>query len=292
MTSRTVCIYPRWHASSSKWRRRPRDILGFVTLGELARRLDCPVEGDAAIEIRRVAKIEDAGPGDLTFLANPKYVSKLAATKASAVIMNGDVALAPCAIIRSKSPYLTFARAAQVLAPVLRVATGIHALASTASDAVVDATASVGPFAVIGSGATIGARTVVHPHVVIGEGAIVGADCVLHAHVSVRERCVLGDRVVLQNGHGVVVGKHALLAAQVGIAGSTTLGDQVMFGGQVGVGGHLTIGDRVKAVGQTGITNSVDADTFVSGYPAIENGEWRRSSVVFRKLPELRRQLR
>jgi UDP-3-O-[3-hydroxymyristoyl] glucosamine N-acyltransferase len=327
-----------------------------VTLGELARRLDCPVEGDAAIEIRRVAKIEDAGPGDLTFLANPKYVSKLAATKASAVIMNGDVALAPCAIIRSKSPYLTFARAAQVLAPVLRVATGIHALASAASDAVVDATASVGPFAVIGSGATIGARTVVHPHVVIGEGAIVGADCVLHAHVSVRERCVLGDRVVLQNGavigsdgygfaqrpdgthekipqtapviieddveiganstvdrpavgetriktgtkidnlvqigHGVVVGKHSLLAAQVGIAGSTTLGDQVMFGGQVGVGGHLTIGDRVKAVGQTGITNSVDADTFVSGYPAIENGEWRRSSVVFRKLPEMRRQLR
>jgi len=89
-----------------------------------------------------------------------------------------------------------------------------------------------------------------------------------------------------------VVGKHSLLAAQVGIAGSTTLGDQVMFGGQVGVGGHLTIGDRVKAVGQTGITNSVDADTFVSGYPAIENGEWRRSSVVFRKLPEMRRQLR
>jgi UDP-3-O-[3-hydroxymyristoyl] glucosamine N-acyltransferase len=89
-----------------------------VTLGELARRLECPVEGDAAIEIRRVAKIEDAGPGDLTFLANPKYASKLASTRASAVIMNGDGAAsahaaAPCAVIRSASPYLTFARAAQ-----------------------------------------------------------------------------------------------------------------------------------------------------------------------------------
>ena len=71
---------------------RPKrsDILDPVTLGELARRLDCPVEGDAAIEIRRVAKLEDAGPGDLTFLANPKYASKLAGTRASAVIMNGE----------------------------------------------------------------------------------------------------------------------------------------------------------------------------------------------------------
>jgi UDP-3-O-[3-hydroxymyristoyl] glucosamine N-acyltransferase len=70
------------------------------------------------------------------------------------------------------------------------------------------------------------------------------------------------------------------------------IGDGVQFGGQVGVGGHLTIGDRVKAVGQTGITNSVDADEFISGYPAIANSEWRRSSVVFRKLPEMRKQLR
>ena len=58
-----------------------------------------------------------------------------------------------------------------------------------------------------------------------------------------------------------------------------SLGDNVQFGGQVGVGGHLTIGDGVKAVGQTGITNSVDAGEFVSGYPAIDNREWRRSSV-------------
>jgi len=70
------------------------------------------------------------------------------------------------------------------------------------------------------------------------------------------------------------------------------LGDNVVFGGQVGVGGHLTIGDRAKAVGQSGITNSVDAGAFVSGYPAIDNSEWRRSSAVFRKLPEMRRQLR
>jgi len=332
------------------------DNLAFVTLGELARRLECPIEGDAAIEIRRVAKIEDAGPGDLTFLANPKYASKLATTKASAVIMNGEAIPAPCAVIRSQSPYLTFARAAQVLAPVSTPPPGIHKLAAVAADAKVDPSATVSAFAFVGPGAKVGARTIIHPHVVIGEGATIGADCLLHANVSIRERCTIGDRVILQNGavigsdgygfaqradgshekipqtapviieddveiganttidrpavgetrikagtkidnlvqigHGVVLGRHVLLAAQVGIAGSTVIGDHVVFGGQVGVGGHLTIGDRAKAVGQSGITNSIDADAFVSGYPAIDNSEWRRSSAVFRRLPDMRKQLR
>jgi UDP-3-O-[3-hydroxymyristoyl] glucosamine N-acyltransferase len=318
--------------------------------------LECPLEGDSGIEIHRVAKIETAGPGDVTFLANPKYAAALASTKASAVIAGPGVEGAPCAVIRSAAPYLTFARAAQALSPERRPEPGVHAQASVAPDAVVDPTASIGPFAVIGAGARVGARTIVHPHVVIGADSVVGPDCLLHAHVSIRERCTLGARVILQNGavigsdgygfaqrpdgshekipqtapvvieddveiganttvdrpavgetrikagtkidnlvqigHGVVLGRNVLLAAQVGIAGSTVIGDQVVFGGQVGVGGHLTIGDRVKAVGQSGITNSVDADQFVSGYPAIQNSEWRRSSAVFRKLPEMRRQLR
>jgi UDP-3-O-[3-hydroxymyristoyl] glucosamine N-acyltransferase len=327
-----------------------------VTLGELARRLECPLEGNDGIEIHRVARIESAGPGDVTFLANPKYASALATTRASAVIAGAAVSNAPCAIIRSGSPYLTFARAAGLLSPDLRPDPGIHPLASIAPDSSVDPSATVGPFAVISGGARIGARTIIHPHAVVGVDAVVGEDCVVHAHVSIRERCTLGSRVIVQNGavigsdgfgfaqrpdgshekipqtapvvieddveiganttidrpavgetrikagtkidnlvqiaHGVVLGRHVLLAAQVGIAGSTVLGDHVVFGGQVGVGGHLAIGDRVKAVGQSGITNSVEADTFVSGYPAIDNSEWRRSSAVFRRLPEMRKQLK
>ena len=313
------------------------------------------MEGDAAIEIRRVAKIEDAGPGDLTFLANPKYAAKLATTKASAVILNGDDVAAPCAVIRSQSPYLTFARAAQVLAPVRPVVAGIHSLAAVAADASVDPSATISAFAVIGSGATVGARTVVHPHVVIGDGTSVGPDCVVHAHVSIREHCAIGARVVIQNGavvgsdgygfaqradgshekipqtapvvieddveiganttidrpavgetrikagtkidnlvqigHGVVLGKNVLLAAQVGIAGSTVVGDNVQFGGQAGAAGHLTIGDRVKAAARAAIFSSVDDDAFVSGTPAIDHADWRRASAVFSKLPELRRKL-
>jgi UDP-3-O-[3-hydroxymyristoyl] glucosamine N-acyltransferase len=327
-----------------------------VTLGELARRLECPVEGDPGIEILRVAKIETAGPGDVTFLANPKYAAALASTRASAVIAAAGNGGAPCAVIQSATPYLTFARAAQALSPERRPEPGVHPQAWVAADASVDPTASIGPFAAIGPGVRIGAGTIIHPHVVIGADSVVGPDCLVHAHVSIRERCQLGARVVVQNGavigsdgygfaqrpdgshekipqtapvvieddveiganttidrpavgetrikagtkidnlvqiaHGVVLGRHVLLAAQVGIAGSTVVGDHVTFGGQVGVGGHLTIGDRVKAVGQSGITNSVDAGEFVSGYPAIPNNEWRRSSAVFRKLPAMRRQLK
>lgn len=130
--------------------------------------------------------------------------------------------------------------------------------------------------------------------VVIGDDVEIGAGtCVDRGTLGVT-RIGRGTKIdnLVQIAHGVVLGRNVLLAAQVGIAGSTVIGDSVMFGGQVGVGGHLSIGDRVKAVGQSGITNSVDADQFVSGYPAIPNSEWRRSSAVFRKLPEMRRQLK
>lgn len=327
-----------------------------MTLGELARRLECPVEGDSAIEILRVAKIESAGAGDVTFLAHPKYAGALASTGASAVIAAAGVTGAPCAVIRSANPYLTFARAAQALAPARRVEPGVHPQAAVAAGATVDPTASVGPFAVIGAGARVGARTVIHPHVVIGADAVIGPDCLVHANVSIREGCVLGARVVVQDGavigsdgygfaprpdgshekipqtgpvvieddveiganttidrpavgetrikagtkidnlvqiaHGVVIGEHSLLAAQVGIAGSTVVGERVMFGGQAGISGHLTIGDRVKLAAKTGVTGSLDADSYMSGYPMMETQQWRRAHVIVRNLPEMRRQLK
>ena len=130
--------------------------------------------------------------------------------------------------------------------------------------------------------------------VVIEDDVEIGANTTIDRPAVGETRIKSGTKIdnLVQIAHGVVLGKNVLLAAQVGIAGSTVIGDAVQFGGQVGVGGHLTIGDRVKAVGQTGITNSVDAGEFISGYPAIANSEWRRSSAVFRKLPEMRKQLR
>ncbi len=324
-----------------------------MTLREIAERLECTLEGDGAVDIVGVAAIEDAGPGDLTFLANPKYADAARHTRASAVIAAPAVAGLPCAIVRSADPYLTFARALGLFADGWRPAAGIHPRAFVEPGAAIAADASVGPFAFVGEGARIGARTILHAHVSVGRLAEIGEDCLIHAHVSVRERVTIGNRVILQDGvvigsdgygfarrpdgshekipqigrvvveddveiganttvdrpavgetrigsgskidnlvqiaHGVTVGRNVLLAAQVGVAGSSVIEDQVTLAGQVGVAGHITIGKGTIATAQTGIPNSVDPGGFISGYPAIPNREWLKASAVFRKLPQLRR---
>ena len=324
-----------------------------MKLKEIAERLGSRLEGDGEIEIKKVAAIEDAGPGDLTFFTNPKYARELKKTAASAVILSEKAEAAPCAMLRVQHPYLAFAKAVALFAADDQPAAGVHPLASVAPTAEVAADASVGPFTVIGDGARIGARSVVHPNVTIGSGARVGADCVIRSQVSIRERVRIGDRVVVQDGavigsdgfgfaarpdgthqkipqiggvvieddveiganaaidrpavgetrigagskidnlvqiaHGVTIGRNVLLAAQVGIAGSTTIEDSVTLAGQVGVSGHITIGKGTIATAQTGIPNSVEAGSFISGYPAISNRDWLKSSAVFRKLPELRK---
>lgn len=324
-----------------------------MKLRDIAERLGCHLEGDGNIEIQGVAAIETAGPGDLTFFTNPKYTAALRQTAASAVILGDTAEGAPAAMLRSRHPYLAFARAVALFADPWRPAPGVHRLADVASDAVIAPDASIGAFAVVGEGVRIGARTLLFPHVTIGRQAQVGEDCVIHAHVSIRERVQIGHRVVLQDGavigsdgygfartpegthqkipqtggvvieddveiganaaidrpavgetrigagskidnlvqvaHGVTVGRHVLLAAQVGVAGSTTIEDGVTLAGQVGVAGHITIGKGTIATAQSGIPNSIEPGSLVSGYPAIDNRLWLKSSAVFRKLPELRK---
>jgi UDP-3-O-[3-hydroxymyristoyl] glucosamine N-acyltransferase len=326
-----------------------------VKLSEIAARLECRLEGDGEIDIDRVAGIEQAQAGELTFFANPKYGAHLQATRASAVILGERVEPAPCAMLRSANPYLTFARAVELLSPRPAAVPGVHRLADVAPTATIASDASIGAFVSVGAGAKIGARTVVYPHVTIGDGASVGDDCVIHARVSLRERITVGHRVVIQDGavvgsdgfgfahqpdgthykipqvgtvaieddveigantaidrpavgetrigkgskidnlvqiaHGVKLGRDVLLAAQVGVAGSTTIEDRVTLAGQVGVAGHLTVGTGVVATAQTGIPNSVPPGSFVSGYPAIENRDWLKASAVFRRLPELKKSL-
>jgi UDP-3-O-[3-hydroxymyristoyl] glucosamine N-acyltransferase len=326
-----------------------------MKLGDLAAHLRCELDGDAAIEIVRVATIEEAGPGELTFLANSKYASALSSTRAAAVIVAPEVTGAPCAVLRSPNPYLSFARAIALLHPSARPAPAVHPTALVAPDAVVESDVFIGPYVVIGEGAHIGARCILHAHTVIGAGATVGPDCVVHPRVSVRERVRIGARCVIQDGavigsdgfgfahradgthekipqvatvvieddveiganttidrpavgetrvkqgtkidnlvqiaHGVLVGTNSLLAAQVGIAGSSVIGNDVMLGGQVGVTGHVTVGDRVKASAKTGVTGNVPADAFITGYPHMENLEWRKSYAVFKRLPEMRKTL-
>lgn len=184
----------------------------MLTLREIAARLDGRLEGDGGIEIRGVAGIDDAGPGDLTFFANPKYAPELRRTRASAVILAENAEPAPCAMLRVRHPYLAFARAVELFADPWRPAPGVHRLAFVGDGVELGPDVSIGPFAVIEDRVRIGANTIVHPHVTIGREAQIGEDCLLHARVSIRERVRLGRRVVVQDG--AVIGSDGFGFAQ------------------------------------------------------------------------------
>ncbi len=104
-------------------------------------------------------------------------------------------------------------------------------------------------------------------------------------------RTVIGEGSKLDNlvqvGHNVVIGKHCILCAQVGIAGSTTLEDYVVLGGQAGVGGHITLGKGTKAGGQSGIASNTAPGSYLNGTPAIPYMLERRLAILHQKLPDL-----
>lgn len=232
-----------------------------MKLSDLAARLDCRLEGDGDLEIQRVAGIEEAGPGDLTFFANSKYSAALKTTSASAVILSEQAEGAPCARLRTKNPYLTFARAVSLFAREWKPAAGVHPLAFVAEGARVASDASIGPFAVVGEGAVVGARTLVYPHVTIGREASIGDDCVLHARVSIRERTAIGDRVVIQDGAVIGSDGFGFAHAPDGTHVKIPQVGGVVLEGDVEVGANTTI-DR-PAIGETRIRAGTKIDNLV-----------------------------
>jgi UDP-3-O-[3-hydroxymyristoyl] glucosamine N-acyltransferase len=125
--------------------------------------------------------------------------------------------------------------------------------------------------------------------VVIEDDVEVGANTTIDRATIGETRIRRGAKIdnLVQVGHASDVGENTLLCAQVGLGGSSKIGRDVILTGQVGVAGHLEIGDRVVATAQTGIPNSVEAGQVISGYPAIENKSWLKSSAIFKRLPEL-----
>lgn len=129
--------------------------------------------------------------------------------------------------------------------------------------------------------------------VVIEDDVEVGANATIDRSSMGETRIQRGAKIdnLVQVGHASTVGTDTLLCSQVGLAGSTKVGASCILTGQVGVSGHLAIGDRVIATGQTGIGSDIPADSIVSGSPSTDNKTWLRSTVLFKKLPELVRRV-
>ena len=176
-----------------------------MKLGEIAATLGARLEnGLPETEITGVAGIEEAGAGQITFVANPKYAGAARTTKASAVIVAEDFPAANRALLRSRNPYLDFARAIELFYRPPKYAVGIHSTAVVHPSAKIGKNASIGPYVVVDEDVQIGKNCVLLAHVVIYRGARIGNNFLAHAHAVVRENCRLGDNVTLQNG--VVIG--------------------------------------------------------------------------------------
>jgi UDP-3-O-[3-hydroxymyristoyl] glucosamine N-acyltransferase len=178
-----------------------------MNLTEIARRLGCTIDNcpaPDAIEITSVTGIEEAGPSDLTFVSNPRYAAAAKTTKAGAIIVSADFTAARTPVLRSKNPYLTFAKAIELFYQAPKYAPGIHPTAVISPTAKIGPNAAIGPYVVIEDNVSIGANCVLRPHVVIYEGATIGNNFFAHAHAVVREHCRVGNDVILQNG--VIIG--------------------------------------------------------------------------------------
>ncbi len=176
-----------------------------MKLGQIASALGARLEnGSAETEISGLNGIEQAGPGELTFVSNPKYAAAAKSTRAAAVIVSEDFPAIPTAVLRAKDPYLSFAHALEMFHPKRKYPAGIHKTAVIHSTAKIGNNAHIGPYVVIHEDVEIGNDAVLLAHVVIYPDAKIGNGFMAHSHAVVRETCWIGNNVILQNG--VVVG--------------------------------------------------------------------------------------
>lgn len=173
-----------------------------MRLSEIASKLGISLTDAEAgqMEITGVAGIEDAGHGQITFVANPKYAAAARTTSASAIIVAEDFPALDKPTLRTKNPYLAFAHALELFYQPPRYAPGTHPTAVVHPSARIGKNASIGPYVVIDSDVELGDDAVLLAHVVVYQGARIGRNFFAHAHAVVREHCRLGDNVILQNG--------------------------------------------------------------------------------------------
>jgi len=238
-----------------------------MTLGQLAEALGATLKGPEALQITGLATLQEAGPGQLSFLANPQYRKYLDNCQAGAVLLKAADAesFAGNALIVA-DPYQAYARISHLFDPKPKAVAGIHPSAVVAGDAQVDASASIGPFAVIESGARIEADVCIGAHCFIGARCVVGEGGWLAPRVTLYHDVVIGKRVVIQSG-AVIGGEGFGFANEKGIwrkiaqIGGVTIGDDVEIGVNTAVDrGALSdtrIGDGVKLDNQIQIAHNV-----------------------------------
>ncbi len=253
-------------------------------LGDIAARFGLELRGDPATPIRGVATLANAEPGQLGFLANPRYRAQLAATRADAIVVRAaDADGCRSAVLIADDPYVAFARIAALFERVAAAPAGAHASASIAAGARVAASASIGPFCAIDAEAEIGEGAVLGPHCIVGRGCKVGAQSRLVARVTLVQDVTLGKRVLVHPGAvigadgfgiafakdhwekvpqlgGVVVGDDCEIGANTtidrGALGDTVLEEDVRLDNQIQIAHNVFIGAHTAMAGCAAVAGS------------------------------------
>ena len=231
------------------------------SLSEIVSRFGGELLDDNGVTVAAVAPLDRAGPREIAFVSQPKYLRDVEASQAGALILppeGRDSSRRPRIV--TPNPYLYFARVSALLNPAPQPAPGIHPAASVHPGARVAASAAVAAGAVIGEGADIGERSIVGPNCVVGAHATLGDDCLLHANVTIYHHCALGNRVILHSG--CVIGSDGFgLANEQGRWVKIPQVGRVLIGDDVEVGACTTI-DR-GALDDTVIEDGVKLDNLI-----------------------------
>ncbi|HVN93459.1 MAG TPA: UDP-3-O-(3-hydroxymyristoyl)glucosamine N-acyltransferase [Terracidiphilus sp.] len=255
-----------------------------MKLGELATKLGAELRGNPDLDVTGVKGIEEAGPTDITFVANVKYTALARTTHAAAVIVEPEFQEISAATLRIKNPYHSFSRALGLFYQPPAYAPGIHPTAVVDPTAEIGADSHVGAYAVIGPNVRVGDHATILPHVVLYPGVKIGSHFFAHAHSVVREHCILGDYVTLENGvviggdgfgfsknaeghwekipqsGPVRIGSHVDVQANATIdratVGATEIGDGTKVDNLVQVGHGSKIGNDTLVCAQTGLAGS------------------------------------
>jgi UDP-3-O-[3-hydroxymyristoyl] glucosamine N-acyltransferase len=321
-----------------------------LRLKDIARILDGTIDGDEDTVISNISGIEDAKEGDITFVANPKYIKYIEKTNASAIVCSPGISSESKNLLKVKNPYLAYAKAITFLNPPREETGTVDERAFIGKDVKLGENVTIYPFTFIGDGSTIGDNTTIYPNCFLGRKVKIGSNTFLHPNVTIREECIVGNNVIINSGaiigsdgfgfapdgakkfkipqlgivqidddveigactaidratmgktwikrgakldnliqvaHNCTIGEDSIIIAHTGISGSTHIGDRVTMAGQSATAGHVKIGNDVTVGARGGVAVDVPPGQTVSGAPHMPHRDWLRSTLIFRKLPEM-----
>ena len=255
-----------------------------LKLRDLAGAIEARLEGDPDVSVSGVAPLEHAGPGDLSFLANPRYEESAKLSGATALIVGESFHGNGRNLLRVANPYLAYARAVELLLPEDAPLPGIHPSAIVDPSADIGADVSIGALVVIDAGAKIGSRTTIGVGSIVGPGVETGEGCRIFPRVTLHAGTRLGARCTVQSGSvlgsdgfgyatdeggrhhrvpqrgGLSIGDDVEIGANVtidrGSAGDTVIGDGTKIDNQVHIAHNVSIGRNAFIVAQVGIAGS------------------------------------